>query len=115
MLTKHLLQSKEVSAVVSQYKNKVVGEDLQHRFIPNVIGITDIVPMLAAALDPRYLHLSFLTVRQHSIAIAVLKEKCKEIFQKKADAHTGEENNELSDQTDHEQPSKKKRQHFDFY
>ena len=80
---------------------------MQHRFTPDDIGRADKLPIFAAALDPRYLHLSFLTVRQRSIAIAVLKEKCKEIFQKKADTHI-EENNEASDQTDHEPPSKKK-------
>ena len=83
---------------------------MQHHFTAD--DIADKVPILAAALDPRYLHLSFLTVRQHSIAIAVLKKKCKEIFQKKSDTHTGEENNEASDQTDHEPPLKKKNKHF---
>lgn len=102
LVTKHLLQIEEDSTVVRQCK-KTVKEDLQHCFTPDVIGKADKVPILASALDPRYLHLSFLTVRQHSIAIGVLKEKCKEIFPEKS-THT-DENNEASDQ---EPLSKKK-------
>ena len=82
---------------------------------PDDIGIADKVPIVDAALDSRYLYLSFLTVRQRSISIAVLKEKCKENFQKKADTHIGEENNEASDQTDHEPAPQKKKEHFHFY
>ena len=46
-------------------------------FSPKDIDIADRVPILAAALDIRYHQLTFLDVRQQSIAYGALKEKCK--------------------------------------
>ena len=59
----------------------IVTEELQQRFKIDDIAIADKVPILAAALDLRYLHLSFLSVRQRSIATGVIKEKCQQILQ----------------------------------
>ena len=68
----------------------VVTQELQQRFKIDDIVIADKVPILAAALDPRYLHLPFLSARQRSIATGVIKEKCQQILQEKESAETGE-------------------------
>ena len=106
LITKHLFWSEEDSSVVAEFKQSVTKK-LQQRFKIDDIGIADKVPILAAVLDPRYLHLSFLSVRQRSIATAVIKEKSKEIFQKKAATQSSEKN---SEDKDCEPPSKKKKQ-----
>ena len=106
LITKHLFWSEEDSSVVAEFKRSVTKE-LQQRFKIDDIGIADKVPILAAVLDLSYLHLSFLSVRRRSIATAVIKEKSKEIFQKKAATQSSEENNE---DKDCEPPSKKKKQ-----
>jgi hypothetical protein len=105
LITKHLFRSEDDSAVLAEFK-LTVTEELRQRFKIDDIGIADKVPILAAVLDPRHLHLSFLSVRQRSIATAVIREKSKQIFQKIAAAETREEESEEKD----EPPLKKNKQ-----
>ena len=72
LITKHLFRLEDDMAVITEFK-MVVTQELQQRFKIDDIVIADKVPILAAALDPRYLHLPFLSVRQRSIATGVKK------------------------------------------
>ena len=89
LITKHLFRLEDDMAVITEFK-MVVTQELQQRFKIDDIVIADKVPILAAALDPRYLHLPFLSVRQRSIATGVIKEKCQQILQEKESVETGE-------------------------
>ena len=78
LMKKHLVIADGDLHAVKVFKRTVVAE-IQDCFKPESPDIADAAPVLAAALDPHYHQLKFLSAAQRSIAYTALKEKVKKL------------------------------------
>ena len=67
LLCNHLINSEGDLSAVRRFKQTVAGE-LERRFAPTTLETARSLPVVCATVDPRYAHLSFLSVEQRQIA-----------------------------------------------
>ena len=75
LLKKHLLADPDIILPVKNFKEKVF--QIKCCFFPDSLEIADKAPVIAAAIDPHYHHLAFLSDRQGSLVHEAVKEKVK--------------------------------------
>lgn len=80
LLKKHLAAKPDDLAPIQAFK-ETVSQQIKCRFIPDSLEIVDIPPLLAAAVDPHYHQLKFVSERQRSLVYATLKGKVDDILQ----------------------------------
>ena len=51
----------------------MIADDLHKRFKPTKVATAATVPVLSSCLDPRYIHLNFLSNEQRKLAIETLE------------------------------------------
>ena len=94
LIKKHLVVDDQDLPSVKLFKRTVVQE-VKERFSPNSLSTATKAPVLAAALDPCYHQLKFLSDDQRSRTHMVLKEKVQKIYQDREKPQ--EQQNETND------------------
>lgn len=77
-MKKHLSAKPDDLAPIKAFK-ETVSQQIKCCFIPDSLEIVDKPPLLAAAVDPHYHQLKFVSERQRPLLYAGLKEKVDEI------------------------------------
>ena len=79
LLKKHLSAKPDDLAPIKAFK-ELITQQIKCRFIPDSLEIVDKPALLAAAVDPHYHQLKFMSERQQPLVYAALKDKVDEML-----------------------------------
>lgn len=87
MLVNHLTVKDDDHVAVKRFK-QVVSAELNRRFEPSSLDTAESLPVLCAAVDPRYAHLRFLSEQQKEIAYREVAKKMEHVRKTMEDDET---------------------------